>query len=149
MRQSSPEWETNVTSVLESHKFDSDGKLFVKGYQIGDWIILSLFVDDFYVIANRQKPLDDLYDILSNHYDEVSKKQGDILEYLGMSMVKNSDNTIIIWQPAYINKMLKLAGISSVSMEDNLSTIEMIKGDINHKTGKHISPKFNYTKQQV
>ena len=34
-------------------------------------------------------------------------------------------------------------------MEDNLSTIEMIKGNINHKTGKHISPKFNYTKQKV
>ena len=34
-------------------------------------------------------------------------------------------------------------------MEDNLSTIEMIKGNINHKTGKHINPKFGYTKQQV
>ena len=34
-------------------------------------------------------------------------------------------------------------------MEDNLSTIEMIKGNINHKSGKHINPKFGYTKQQV
>ena len=49
-----------MTSVLESHKYesciDSDGKLFVKGYQNGDWIIMSPFVDDFYVIANRQNP---------------------------------------------------------------------------------------------
>ena len=61
---------------------------------------MSLFVDDFYVITNKQKRLDDLYNILSSHYGEVSKKQGDILEYLGMSIVRNKDNTITIWQPA-------------------------------------------------
>ena len=57
--------------------------------------------------------MDDLYDILPNHYGEVSKKQGDILEYLSISIVKNSDKTITIWQPAYIDKMLQLAGINA------------------------------------
>ena len=37
-----------MTSVLESHKhescLDSDGQLFVKGYQNGDWIIMSLLI---------------------------------------------------------------------------------------------------------
>ena len=30
-----------------------------------------------------------------------------------------------------------------------MSTIEMIKESINHKTNEHINPKFNYTRQQV
>ena len=34
-------------------------------------------------------------------------------------------------------------------MEDNISTIEMIKGNINHKINKHIKSKFNYTRRQV
>ena len=34
-------------------------------------------------------------------------------------------------------------------MEDNMSSLKKIKGSINHKTNKHISPKFNYTRQQV
>ena len=104
LKQSGAEWETNVTNLLKKHQynscFNSDGRLFVKGYQNGDWIVMSLFVDDFYVITNKQKRLDDLYNILSSHYGEVSKKQGDILEYLGMSIVRNKDNTITIWQPA-------------------------------------------------
>ena len=117
LKQSGAEWESNVTNTLERHKyeacFDSDSKLFVKSYSNGDWIITSLFVDDFYVIANCQKRLDELYHMLSEQYGEVSKKQGDILEYLGMSIVKNNDNTITIWQPAYIDKMLQLTGITA------------------------------------
>jgi len=30
-----------------------------------------------------------------------------------MSIVRNNDNTITLWQPAYIDKMLQLAGIST------------------------------------
>ena len=79
-------------------------------------------------------------------------------------LTNNSDNdfthTVMLMRPTTITAMVKVitvtlfylekvTGKPSVFMEDNLSTIEMIKGNINHKTGKHISPKFNYTKQHV
>ena len=54
---------------------------------------------------------------------------------------------------AYVGRLLRQLGFHtgepSIMMEDNMSTIEMIKGNINHKTNKHINPKFNYTRQQV
>ena len=117
LKQSGAEWEANVTSVLEKHGyhacFDSDGKLFVKGDdKSDDWIAMSLFVDDFYVIASRQELLDNLYNLLKNTYGDVSRKEGDILEYLGMSTNRNVDNTITIWQPAYIDKMLQIANVT-------------------------------------
>ena len=30
-----------------------------------------------------------------------------------------------------------------------MTIIEIIKGNINYKTSKHLNPKFNYTRQQV
>jgi hypothetical protein len=117
LKQSGAEWETNVTSVLEANGyqacFDSDSKLFIKGDDKSEeWIAMSLFVDDFYVIASNQKLLDDLYDLLKSTYGDVSRKEGDVLEYLGMSIVRNTDGTITIWQPAYITKMMQLANIT-------------------------------------
>ena len=53
----------------------------------------------------------------------------------------------------FLRRLIRKLGFDShkpsILMEDNLSTIQMIEGKINHKTGKHISPKFNYTRQQV
>ena len=53
----------------------------------------------------------------------------------------------------FLRRLIKKLGFDSgkpsILMEDNLSTIQMIEGKINHKTGKHINPKFHYTKQQV
>ena len=40
-------------------------------------------------------------------------------------------------------------GKSSIMMEDSMTNIEMIKGNINHKTNKHINPNLSYTGQQV
>jgi len=71
--------------------------LFIKGDDKSEeWIAMSLFVDDFYVIASNQKLLDSLYDLLKSTYGDVSRKEGDVLEYLGMSIVKNIDGSITI-----------------------------------------------------
>ena len=54
---------------------------------------------------------------------------------------------------AYVGRLFRQLGFNtgepSIMMEDNMPTIERIKGKINHKTNKHINPKFNYTHQQV
>ena len=74
---------------------------------------MSLFVDNFYVISNQQKPLDDLYNVLNSTYGEISCKQSDMLEYLEMSIVRKSERTVTNWQPVYIDKMILLASITS------------------------------------
>ena len=37
------------------------------------------------------------------------------------------------------------SGKLTILMEDNISTIQMIEGKINHRTVKHINTKFNHT----
>ena len=54
---------------------------------------------------------------------------------------------------AYVGRRLRQPGLHtgepSIMTKDNMSTIEMIKGNINQKTYKHINPKFNYNRQKV
>ena len=54
---------------------------------------------------------------------------------------------------AYIGRILRKLGFHTgepfIMMEDNMSTIEMIKRNITHKTNKHINLKFNYARQHV
>ena len=57
---------------------------------------MSLFVDDFYVIASNQKLLDSHYDLLKSTFNDVSRKEGDVAEYLGTSIVKNVDGSILL-----------------------------------------------------
>ena len=58
---------------------------------------MSLFVDDFYLIASNEKSLDSLFNLLELNYGDVPCKEGDVLEYPGMSIVKNVDGCITTW----------------------------------------------------
>jgi hypothetical protein len=53
---------------------------------------------------------------------------------------------------AYLRRVLKFLGFAqkkpTVVYEDNKSCIEMVKGNINHKVNKHISPKYHFVRQQ-
>ena len=55
-----------------------------------DFIYMSIHVDDFYVISNKTELLDDLYTYLKKQYGEVTRKSGDVLEYLGISVCRDS-----------------------------------------------------------
>ena len=63
---------------------------------------MSLLVDAFYAIASNQMLFDSLLNLLKSTYGDVSYKEGDVLEYPEMSIIKNVDGCITIWQPAYI-----------------------------------------------
>jgi hypothetical protein len=73
---------------------------------------MSIHVDDFFAISTKQYMLDDLYNLLVRKYNEVSKKTGETLEYLGMSITRLENGDIALSQPAYIEKMLEIAGMS-------------------------------------
>jgi len=39
--------------------------------------------------------------------------------------------------------------VGSKSTEDNLSTIDLVKGNSNHRVTKHIRPKYHFTREAV
>jgi hypothetical protein len=53
----------------------------------------------------------------------------------------------------WLERLLSNIGFSNnkpvIMFEDNKSTIHMVHGRSNHKSNKHINPKFHYVKQQI
>ena len=110
LKQSGLQWQNNITNFLLKNDFTptSDPLLFQKKFQNEDFLITSIHVDDFYCISNKRTHLDDFYNIMLQKYDNITVKHGNNLQYLGLSIVKNSsDNTIHVSQPAYIEKILQ------------------------------------------
>ena len=80
LKQAGLEWQLNVTRTLKQYGYlpTIDPMIFYKRIE-NNFIMMSLHVDDFYVISSSQKMLDKLYDILVNHYKEITKKSRNIL----------------------------------------------------------------------
>ena len=110
LKQAGKEWQDNITG----YKATIDPLVFTKR-KGKDYISMSIHVDDFYVISTKQSMLDEFYQLLQDPYNEVSRKTGDTVEYLGMSVSKLPNGDISISQPAYIEKMLQIAGMSEAS----------------------------------
>ena len=83
LKQAGYEWQTNATTVLEKHGYKptADPLVFVKRPvdDIDEFILMSLHVDDFYVVSTKHEFMDELYELLLAEYGEVTKKSGDIL----------------------------------------------------------------------
>ena len=113
LKQAGKEWQDNITKTLlqAGYKSTVDPLVFTKR-KGKDYIFMSIHVDDFYVISTKQSMLGDFHKILQEKYNEVSKKSGETVEYLGMSITKLPNGDISISQPAYIEKMLEIAGMT-------------------------------------
>jgi len=61
---------------------------------------MSIHVEDFYITSTKQSMLDDFYQLLRDKYNKVSKKTGDTVEYLGMSITKLDNGDIVVSQPS-------------------------------------------------
>jgi len=116
LKQAGKEWQDNITKTLleAGYKSTIDPLVFTKR-KGKDYIAMSIHVDDFYVISTKQSMLDEFYQLLRDKYNEVSKKTGDTVEYLGMSITKLDNGDISVSQPAYIEKMLEIAGMSDAN----------------------------------
>ena len=66
---------------------------------------MTLYVDDFYVIANKEELLYKLHSELEAVYGSVSMTIGNNLAYLGMMIKRNSDKSITISQAGYAKKL--------------------------------------------
>ena len=134
LKQAGAEWEKNITNTLIKHgyKRTADPLLFIK-WQGDDFIAMTLHVDDFYVISTKQNMLDTLYDMLTEEYDNVTKKSGNLLTYLGMAVSVNGDSTVTITQPAYVEKMLVLAGMQDCKSIATPMAVDQTFNDMDQK----------------
>ena len=114
LKQAGLEWQRNVTRTLKQYGYQPtiDPMIFIKRVA-NNFIMMSLHVDDFYVISSSQKKLDRLYDILVQNYKEITKKSGDLLTYLGITITKNDDNSITITQPTLVNKIIESSNMNN------------------------------------
>jgi hypothetical protein len=107
LKQSGLEWQKNITKTLTKlgyHKSRNDPLVFFYRKST-DFVIMTLYVDDFYVISNRESFLYRLHGELEGVYGTVSMTMGNDLAYLGMRIVRNDDKTVFISQPGYAKKL--------------------------------------------
>ena len=114
LKQSGLEWQRNITGFLKSQEFrvTSDPLLFQKRIKnSNDFIIVSIHVDDLYIISTCDQHLHNFYLKIKNHYHDITVKQGDNLQYLGVAISHDkSTSTVSVSQPAYVEKILEECG---------------------------------------
>jgi hypothetical protein len=114
LKQAGYEWQKNVTTCLIKYGYvqsTADPMVFTKHVD-KDFCIMSLHVDDFYVISSNEVMLQLLHQQLSETYGTVSVKTDNVMSYLGMEVKIESNGDIIISQPAYIKSITDLYNIS-------------------------------------
>jgi hypothetical protein len=114
LKQAGFEWQKNVTTCLLKYGYiqsKADPMVFTKHVD-DDFCIMSLHVDDFYVISSKAEMLQNLHKQLSDTYGTVSIKTDNIMSYLGMEVKIETNGDIVISQPAYIKAITDLYNIS-------------------------------------
>ena len=115
LKQSGLQWQNNVTTFLKENHFTStsDPLLFIKRFSPIDFIIISLHVDDFYVISTQESHLSDFYNKMQEKYTNITAHHGPDLIYLGLVISHDRINhNISISQPAYTEKFLQKCGFN-------------------------------------
>ena len=115
LKQSGYQWSQLLSRTLLAAGYDqsaADPCVFSKWLGT-EYIIMSTHVDDFYVISNNTDHIDTLETTLTAAFGTITTKSDNILEYLGMAITTNEDDTITISQTPYITKILDKANMSN------------------------------------
>eukprot|EP01041_Mallomonas_annulata_P004250 gene4250-8447_t len=101
------EWQLNLTKTLTNAGFTNsiaDPLVFSK-WKGNSFIQMAVHVVDLYVISSTPIGLDHVYDVLIKAYNDVTRKEGDVLTYLGLVISHDRrTGSVTISQPAYIEK---------------------------------------------
>jgi Reverse transcriptase (RNA-dependent DNA polymerase) len=110
LKQAGYEWQQNITGCLMRLGYKrslTDELVFSRWWDNGDYVIMCLHVDDFFVISSKVSILNRLHQQLVSEYGEVTHKDGDLLAYLGCKIyIDPTTNDITLSQPAYIEKIV-------------------------------------------
>ena len=132
LKQAGFKWQENVTGVLLREGYvqsEADPMVFSK-HDGADFCIMSLHVDDFYVISSLKSMLKDLHDKLTIEYGTVSIKSEDIMAYLGMEVRIEENGDIFLSQPAYVESLVELMDLEGSFSKTPMSlTPRIIEGD--------------------
>ena len=123
LKQAGFKWQQNVTGVLIKAGYiqsEADPMIFSK-HEDKEFCIMSLHVDDFYVISSKQEMLNQLHEILTNAYGTVSIKSDDVMSYLGMEVKIEENGDIFLSQPAYIMSLAELLELTGKTNKTPMS----------------------------
>ena len=133
LKQAGKEWNDNITNTLISNGYlpTEDASVFYRKENV-DFILMSIHVDDFYVISTKQAMLDILYNELIIKYKDVSRKSGNELSCLGFVIKRDNHNHHLqITQPTYFDKILKEASMEQCNGISTPMSISVDNEDIN------------------
>ena len=133
LKQAGKEWNDNVTNTLISNGYlpTEDASVFYRK-ENADFILMSIHVDNFYVISTTQAMLDKLYNELIIKYKDISRKSGNELSYLGFVIKRDNYNQYLqITQPTYVDKILKEASMEQFNGMSTPISISVDNEDIN------------------
>ena len=113
LKQAGKRWQDNIINTLLAAGYHETVDPLVFTKRVGDkFIAISVHIDDFYVISNHNEMLSSLYHKVTNNYGNITKKPGDIIEYIGMSIKKLKNGDIMISQSTYVDKILESVGMT-------------------------------------
>jgi hypothetical protein len=94
--------------------------------------MLSLHVDDMFYVSTSKPLTEEFLSKVESRFGKVKHKDGEVIPFLGMKILKSSDGTVSVDQPVYIadlvDDMFEERHVSSPSHRDLLS-----RTDVGHK----------------
>ena len=130
LREASRIWYNTISTLLINNGYvcsQWDKCLFVKE-ENGMKTIIVLYVDDMLICGSNCKLVDDVIAILREAFHEITVKEGDKISFLGLEIVRYSENNSIkVSQGNYILKLIEeyeVTGNDKLPANDSLHLYE-------------------------
>ena len=119
--ESSALWYEEIKSFLLSLGYEthaSDQGIFQKKSN-GDTITICLWVDDFLGFSTSKALTAELKKAVVDRYGDARFDDGEVLNYIGMTITQPHNGTIIVKQKEYIKKIVQDAGVTKTHISPN------------------------------
>jgi hypothetical protein len=120
--ESSALWYEEIKTFLLNAGYvahPSDMGVFQKKTQKNDTITVCLWVDDFLGFSTSQHLTDELKKKVTERFGDARFDNGDILNYIGMTITQPKDGIIIVKQTEYLKKIVMESGVAISSQSPN------------------------------